>query len=102
MPSPSVKRGFLPLGFPASLEKDVVSALNVHDAVLEVESPFVPDPADFLVLTDDYIFRVEKFFRVVVRNVVFGVERFVLHARNVLVVGVTVLWTLERISEEPS
>ena len=92
----------LPLGFSACFEKYIVSALDIHDAVLEVESPLVPDAADFLVLAHDDVFCVEELFRVVVGHVVLGIERLVLHARNVLVVGGTVLWTLERISEKPS
>ena len=64
------ENSILPLGLSTGFEKDVVSALDVHDAVFEVKPPLVPHAADLLVLTDDDVLRVEELFGVVVRHII--------------------------------
>ena len=45
----------LPLGLADGFLEHIVFAVEVHDAILEVELPLVPGTPDFVPLADDHV-----------------------------------------------
>ena len=69
-----------PLRIAAGLLEHVVFALQVHDAVLEVELPLISASRHLVVLTDDHVLRIEYFGRILIAHIVLAVQRLLFFA----------------------